>query len=211
MRDEALPAGLDTGTQERLLELRGMTLHRLLGFTRRQPDPVPAQPTNPLRHDVVVVDETSMVALSLMARLLEALRPDARLIIVGDHEQLASVEAGAVLGDIVGPAARGLCMDEAVRTRLGEATGHPGPDTAPTARSAIGDGIVVLRHVRRHGGAIAGFARAIQAGTLTLRWPSSRPEAPTWIGWPSTRPIRRRRRGSTVIRDCAVESGPRGD
>ena len=48
-----------------------------------------------------------MVSLSLMARLVEAVRPDARLILVGDPEQLASVEAGAVLGDIVGPASRG--------------------------------------------------------------------------------------------------------
>src|SRR5205085_1117098 len=59
-----------------------------------------------LPHDVVIVDETSMVSLSLMARLVEALRPDARLILVGDPGQLASVEAGAVLGDIVGDGTR---------------------------------------------------------------------------------------------------------
>ena len=59
---------------------------------------------NRLPHDVVIVDETSMVSLSLMARLLEAVRPEARLVLVGDPGQLASVEAGAVLGDIVGPA-----------------------------------------------------------------------------------------------------------
>ena len=53
---------------------------------------------------MIIVDETSMVALSLMARLIEAVRADARLVLVGDPEQLASVEAGAVLGDIVGPA-----------------------------------------------------------------------------------------------------------
>ena len=47
-----------------------------------------------------------MVSLSLMARLIEALRADARLVLVGDPGQLASIEAGAVLGDIVGPAAR---------------------------------------------------------------------------------------------------------
>ena len=54
-----------------------------------------------LPHDVVIVDETSMVSLSLMARLIEALRSDARLVLVGDPGQLASIEAGAVLGDIV--------------------------------------------------------------------------------------------------------------
>ena len=53
----------------------------------------------------MIVDETSMVSLSLMARLVEAVRPEARLILVGDPGQLASIEAGAVLGDIVGPAA----------------------------------------------------------------------------------------------------------
>ena len=57
---------------------------------------------NRLPHDVVIVDETSMVSLSLMARLVEAVRPDARLVLVGDPGQLASIEAGAVLGDVVG-------------------------------------------------------------------------------------------------------------
>jgi len=164
VRDEATRLGLDTDTVERLLALRGMTLHRLLGRAGGNRTRFRHNRSNPLRHDVVVVDETSMVPLSMMARLLEALRPEARLIIVGDHEQLASVEAGAVLGDIVGPAARGLCMGEAVRAQLEEATGHPVPDTTMTAHSPIGDGVVVLRHVRRHGGAIAGFARAVQAG-----------------------------------------------
>jgi exodeoxyribonuclease V alpha subunit len=164
VRDEATRLGLDPGTVERLLALRGMTLHRLLGRAGGNRTRFRHNRSNPLRHEVVVVDETSMVPLSMMARLLEALRPEARLIIVGDHEQLASVEAGAVLGDIVGPAARGLCMGRAVRARLQEATGHPVPDPETAARSPIGDGVVVLRHVRRHGGAIAGFARAVQAG-----------------------------------------------
>jgi exodeoxyribonuclease V alpha subunit len=48
-----------------------------------------------------VVDETSMVSLTMMARLLEAVRPDARLVLVGDPDQLSSVEAGAVLADLV--------------------------------------------------------------------------------------------------------------
>ena len=53
---------------------------------------------NRLPHDVIVVDETSMVSLTMMARLLEAVRPQARLVLVGDPDQLASVEAGAVFG-----------------------------------------------------------------------------------------------------------------
>src|SRR5262249_48656014 len=57
--------------------------------------------------DVIVVDEASMVSLALMASLLEAVRTDARLVLIGDPEQLVSVEAGAVLADIVGPAGGG--------------------------------------------------------------------------------------------------------
>src|SRR6185436_19457439 len=56
---------------------------------------------NRLPHDVIVVDESSMVSLTMMTRLVEAVRPDARLILVGDPDQLASVEAGAVLSDLV--------------------------------------------------------------------------------------------------------------
>ncbi len=66
-----------------------------------------------LPHDVVIVDETSMVSLSLMARLIEALRSDARLVLVGDPGQLASIEAGAVLGDIVGADGAAAGRDDA--------------------------------------------------------------------------------------------------
>ncbi len=75
-------------------------MHRLLGSTSGVEFRHDA--TNPLPHDLVVVDETSMVSLPLMARLLAAVRPDATLVLVGDPYQLASVEAGAVLGEIVG-------------------------------------------------------------------------------------------------------------
>src|SRR5262249_16032710 len=67
---------------------------------------------------VIVVDETSMVSLTMMARLLEAVRPHTRLILVGDPDQLASVEAGAVLADLVeGLTARGDLRVDAQRTR----------------------------------------------------------------------------------------------
>jgi len=67
----------------------------------------PDTTSQPVAHDLVVVDETSMVSLPLMARLLDAVRPDSTLVLVGDPYQLASVEAGAVLGEIVGPSATG--------------------------------------------------------------------------------------------------------
>jgi exodeoxyribonuclease V alpha subunit len=87
--------------QARLAGVEAMTIHRLL---RRDPSNSTRfrhHRANRLPHDVVVVDETSMVSLTLMARLLEAVRPDARLVLVGDPHQLSSVEAGAVLSDIV--------------------------------------------------------------------------------------------------------------
>jgi exodeoxyribonuclease V alpha subunit len=82
---------------------------------------------NRLPHDVIVVDETSMVSLTLMARLLEAVRPGARLVLVGDADQLASVEAGAVLADLVdGLSARGDVRIAALRTahRFGRSIGQ---------------------------------------------------------------------------------------
>jgi exodeoxyribonuclease V alpha subunit len=100
---------------------------------------------NRLPHDVVIVDETLMVSLSLMARLVEAVRPGARLILVGDPGQLVSVEAGAVLGDIVGPA------------------GDPGFE-AGAGPAYLRDAVVVLRHVHRFGKSISRLARAVSAG-----------------------------------------------
>jgi exodeoxyribonuclease V alpha subunit len=92
---------LDAEDRDRLPQLTASTLHRLL---RPRPDNSSRfrhHRENRLPHDVIVVDETSMVSLTLMARLLEAVRPDSRLLLVGDADQLASVEAGAVLADLV--------------------------------------------------------------------------------------------------------------
>jgi exodeoxyribonuclease V alpha subunit len=102
-----------------LLELRAMTLHRLLGRRPGSHSRFRHHRANRLPHDVVIVDETSMVSLSLMARLVEAVRPEARLILVGDPGQLSSIEAGAVLGDIVRPGRPGIVVLDRVH-RFGE-------------------------------------------------------------------------------------------
>ncbi len=94
-------AELDAADRARLAGLQAMTLHRLLGSRPDTSSRFRHDRGNRLPHDVIVVDETSMVSLTMMARLLEAVRPDARLILVGDADQLASVEAGAVLADLV--------------------------------------------------------------------------------------------------------------
>jgi exodeoxyribonuclease V alpha subunit len=94
-------AKLDAADRARLAGLESTTLHRLLGSRPETSVRFRHHRGNPLPHDVIVVDETSMVSLTMMARLLEAVRPEARLILVGDPDQLASVEAGAVLADLV--------------------------------------------------------------------------------------------------------------
>lgn len=84
-------------------ELVATTIHRALGFNRRTPTRFVHDKQRPLSADVVVVDEASMVDLALMTKLVEAVPPSARLILLGDKDQLASVEAGAIFGDIFNP------------------------------------------------------------------------------------------------------------
>jgi len=84
--------------------LEPSTVHRLIG-SRPGDGSTRYHAGHRLPHDVLIVDEASMVSLPLMAQLCAAMRPDARLIIVGDPGQLASVDAGSVLGDIVGAGA----------------------------------------------------------------------------------------------------------
>ena len=75
------------------------TLHRLLGTVHDSPY-FRHNAKNPLPAEVVVIDESSMVDLALLSKLVQAVPAEARLILLGDKDQLASVEAGAVLGDI---------------------------------------------------------------------------------------------------------------
>ena len=81
------------------------------------------------------MSQTSMVSLPLMARLLEALRPDARLLLVGDPDQLASVEAGAVLGDLVArpPVTDGLPAALRAVLPADVPDGEPAPAAEPQA------------------------------------------------------------------------------
>ena len=92
---------LDAVDRDRLPALSATTMHRLLGSRPDTSSRFRHNRDNRLPHDVIVIDETSMVSLTMMARLLEAVRPDSRLLLVGDPDQLASVEAGAVLADLV--------------------------------------------------------------------------------------------------------------
>jgi exodeoxyribonuclease V alpha subunit len=136
-------AELDAVDRERLSGLQAVTLHRLLGSRPDSSVRFRHHRGNRLPHDVIVIDETSMVSLTMMARLLEAVRPDARLILVGDADQLASVDAGAVLADLVdGLAGRDDIRVAALRTshRFGKAIGA----LAEAIRAGDADAAVAL-------------------------------------------------------------------
>ena len=81
------------------LQIPAVTLHRLLGAIPGETQ-FRYHADHPLPLDLLVVDEASMIDLPMMAKLLDALHPEAKLILLGDRDQLASVEAGHVLGDI---------------------------------------------------------------------------------------------------------------
>ncbi|MDN3558136.1 exodeoxyribonuclease V subunit alpha [Halomonas maura] len=120
------------------------TLHRLLGSrpdTRR----FRHDRHNPLPLDVLVVDEASMVDVGMMAALLEALPPRARLVLLGDKDQLASVEAGSVLGDLCARAEGGH-YTPATAEWLAQATGQPLPgDTLDADGQPLDQAIAMLR------------------------------------------------------------------
>jgi len=149
-------------TSDRIPE-EAVTLHRLLGYRPGRATPRHGA-GNPLHLEVLVVDEASMVDLPLMARLLAALPDCARLILLGDKDQLASVEAGRVLGDLCGrdraPGySPGLCAE--ITAVAGD---RPAPATAPGPD--LGDRILVLRESRRFGkdSGIGALARAVNRG-----------------------------------------------
>lgn len=122
-----------------------VTIHRLLG--RADGVRFRHDATDRLHHEVVVVDEASMISLPLMARLLDAIRDEARVILVGDPFQLASVEAGAVFGEIAA-----------------------GKDSMSSAsqRSSVADSIVRLQRTHRFGetSGIGRLADAVKVGSV---------------------------------------------
>jgi exodeoxyribonuclease V alpha subunit len=138
-------AKLDQADREALAGLQAMTLHRLLGSRPDTSARFRHNRSNRLPHDVIVVDETSMVSLTMMARLLEAVRPDSRLILVGDADQLASVEAGAVLADLVDGLGQARIAELKTSHRFGESIG------ALASAIRAGDADLVIEVLRAGG------------------------------------------------------------
>jgi len=138
------------------------TLHSLLG-ARPDTRAFAHHHGNPLDVDVLIVDEASMVHLEMMAALLDALAPGATLILLGDKDQLASVEAGAVLGDLCRDAQAGGYTD-ASAAYVQAASGEAIPDVYRGAGGALAQQTVMLRRSRRFGGPIGQLALAVNEG-----------------------------------------------
>jgi exodeoxyribonuclease V alpha subunit len=140
------------------------TLHSLLG-ARPDTRAFAHHRGNPLEVDVLIVDEASMVHLEMMASLLDALPPSATLILLGDKDQLASVEAGAVLGDLCHDAQAGG-YSAATCEYVQAASGEQVPAEFTGAGGALAQQTVMLRHSRRFGGPIGQLALAVNAGDV---------------------------------------------
>lgn len=175
---QQLPAlGLDAGALARL-PAQARTVHALLGIGVDGVRPRHDR-EHPLSADLVIVDEASMLGLMLAARLFDALKPGARVLLVGDHHQLASVESGIVLATL----ARSQRFSVPMAERLA-ALGAPVPaeavdarrassadavaDVAMAADAALGSRDAVIWLTRSHrfaaAGGIAQLAQAIHAG-----------------------------------------------
>jgi exodeoxyribonuclease V alpha subunit len=132
---------------------QGMTVHRLLHELSR---------TESTERDAVVVDEASMADLSLMSRLMTALPSGVRIVWLGDKDQLSSVEAGAVLGDVCGDCEQmgyspsfSSTVYQLTGRRLNEEKGAVNP---------LRDSIVLLKKNYRFAGGIGSVSRAVNRG-----------------------------------------------
>ncbi len=185
---EAAGAVLDCADSvKRALPTDAVTLHRLLGTITGTAD-FRHHRGHLLAADAVIVDEASMVDLALMAKLVEALSEHCRLVLMGDRHQLASVEAGAVMGDLCGRR-RVPGISRPWAQLLAEATGLSPAAGIPRKREAAGlsDAVVLLHRNYRFSAesGIGRFSRRINrgdgAGALQTasRWPAEEPVC--WI------------------------------
>lgn len=155
-----------TPTQKALFPTEAATLHRLLGCTPNS-QRMRYHRGNPLHLDILLVDEASMIDLPMMARLIAALPERARVIFLGDRDQLASVEAGAVLGDICRFAEQGY--SEARAAELTRLTGCLLQGQQKQAGAVVRDSLCLLRKSYRFDAksGISQLAQAVNVGDVT--------------------------------------------
>ena len=146
--------------------VEAQTLHRMLEATAGRAD-FRRNRENPLAADAVIVDEASMVDVALMAKLIEAVPEGCRLILMGDRDQLASVEAGAVLGDLCGrKRAPGLSRPWAETLRLTTGIAPSVPVSKTRRMPGPGDAVVLLTRNFRfsENSGIGRFSSRVRAG-----------------------------------------------
>lgn len=176
------PAGVRTQIPDEV-----HTLHRLLGPLPRSRQ-FRHNSANPLPFDLVVVDEASMVDLPLMVKLVTALPDEARLILLGDKNQLASVEAGAVLGDICCTGVD-TGYSAPLQQGLGAVLNLPDEHFNSTGPPGLADSLVTLHTSYRFAAAsgIGSLSRLVNAGeaaaALTLLKTGQSPEL-AWAAVP---------------------------
>ncbi|MCW8945677.1 MAG: exodeoxyribonuclease V subunit alpha [Sedimenticola sp.] len=140
---------------------RAMTLHRLMG-SRRDSIYFRHDHSNPLPYDVLIIDEASMIDVALMAKVVDALPSHGRLILLGDKNQLASVESGSVLGDIC---SEGSGFTAAFSKQLADVTGEKIPEQMVSEKQ-LADSIIELTHSYRfdHRSGIGQLADRVNSG-----------------------------------------------
>ena len=158
------------------------TVHRLIGRLEREPT---------YRPSLVVVDEASMADLGLMTRLMTGLPEETRVVWLGDKDQLSSVEAGAVLGDVCGPSEE-IGQSAGFRSQVREILGGAAADAretgaaSPASTPALRDCIVLLQRSFRFAwdSGIAAVSRSVRRGDadeVLLRLSSARGEDAVWV------------------------------
>lgn len=165
---------------EQLRATPATTLHRLLGWQPQSPSRFRHDRSRPLAHDVVIVDEASMVSLPLMAKLLDALGDDTRLVLVGDREQLASIDAGAVFADVCGPRSTSVSGE---RSRTPASAAGQTTDRRPQ--------VVELTHNFRFdaNSGLVDVAAAVRDGDIERVVALAAPHAPPDRGHPLPEPV----------------------
>ena len=173
---------------------QAQTLHRLLGFQNNPPG-FRYNDANPIHLDLLIVDEASMIDVPLMAATLAALPAACRVILLGDRDQLASVEAGNLFGDLCADSGQrwSAQLIEQVQPLIGP-TRLPAQASVPA--SSLADSLVILHESRRfrEGSGIGALSRAVNSGTpamleAVLRQDaadlhleeSSRPASASWL------------------------------
>ncbi len=161
---ESILSARDTLPHGSSIPAQSNTLHRLLGWS---PQGFRYHAGRPLPFDCVIVDEASMIDLPMMAHLFSALAPSARLILLGDRDQLSSVEVGSVLADLCDSGAE-HGMSPAFADRLSNVSGYDLTSSADAAALPMADSVVQLRHSHRFSvdSGIGELARAVNQGNF---------------------------------------------